>query len=648
MPIQIPGDPFGGGVAANGTQGLKLVDKKPAKYDRYALLQGALQKDAGLVMKKTREMELAQAKEAINNLEQIRQERENDPDHGWKLTQGKNALERESGMSLREEVETGFQQDVAEAMKGVKSQWGRKLVGEYVEKATAAQRQAINRHVLQQEGVYQDAVDNQTLSTAQQMIMADDPKTVAQGIQLAETTCQSVESRKGVPVDRTKFIGPLHTQVVSRMITAGRLSEARAYVKNNRKQIGAQDLQRINAAIEKRKESAAIESMVARDGKIAHPDADGRSTNEVILDIRSMNPDATAEQVQTAAALVIGKRMQVQAAAQREHEAEIGYAYEHIRAGGSLTAFPYFEHLTPEEQKAAQAYENKVRTNSLVTDSRLFYQLSNDDTLARLSWGDLYRQRQYFADDDFDFLVARKQTLANEGKSKAIPQTFNTAGKLPNPSAIKVDAAVKDALIQNNYVARNKVEEKLYGRTLIVLNRIIGDEVRRNGIPAEKVPEYARKRTDQILKERLVFSGVNWKWLPRSMGGDYDGRVADFASGDESLHLSDDLQKIIDAGIQANGIGMPDDNSRWEQLFTISFLPHDPIPGASEMAQVIRALDPDGFNELVQDSITENGAAPTASYVVRAYLANKFVRTQAVAQEQEKQSKKLAEQKEDK
>lgn len=632
MPIQIPGDPFSGGVATNSTQGLKLVDKKPAKYDRYALLQGMFQKDANLVIKKTREMELAQAKEAINNLEQIRQERENDPEHGWKLTQGKNALERESGMSLREEVEAGFQQDVAEAMKGVKSQWGRKLVGAYVEKATAAQRLAINRHVVQQEGVYQDAVDNQTLTTAQQMVMSDDPKTVAQGIQLAETTCESVEARKGIPVDRTKFIGPMHATVVGRMVQAGRLTEARAYVKKNRAQIGADDLHRIDAAIKSREASAALEGMVARDAKTIAPEKDDRSPNKVLLDVRAANPKATAEQVQTVTAKILAKRMQVQAAQQREHEAEVGYAYEHVRNGGSLSDFPYFEHMTEEERKAAQEYENKRSTNSLVTNSALYGRLSDDDALGRISWVDLYNHRKDFTDQDFDFLVARKQTLANEGKSKAIPQTFMTAPKVANPTAIKVDAAVRDALKMNGYVAKDKAHEAIFGRATIVLNRIIADEIRRDGIPTEQVPEYVRKRTDQLLKTRLDFSGSTWSWLPSFMGGDYDATVAGLATGETKLRLDSDLETILDAGINAAGIGMPDDNSRFEQLLTISLLPNDPIPGATEMVQVIRALDPKDFEALVkQYGDLHNNAAPTPSYVVRTYLATKFARTEATA-----------------
>lgn len=640
MPIQIPGDPFAGGVATNSTQGLKLVDKKPAKYDRYALLQGMFQKDANLVIKKTREMELAQAKEAINNLEQIRQERENDPEHGWKQTQGKNALERESGMSLREEVESGFQQDVAEAMKGVKSQWGRKLVGEYVEKATAAQRLAINRHVVQQEGVYQDAVDSQTLTTAQQMVMSDDPKTVAQGIQLAETTCQSVESRKGVPVDRTKFVGPLHATVVGRMVQAGRITEARAYVKKNREQIGADDLGRIDAAIKKREATAALEGMVARDAKTNAPEKDDRSPNKVLLDVRAANPKATAEQVQTVTAKILAKRMQVQAAQQRVHEAEVGCAYEHVRNGGSLSDFPYFEHMTEEERQAAQEYENKVKTNSLVTNSALYYQLSNDDTLARISWIDLYNQRKNFTDQDFDFLVARKQTLANEGKSKAIPQTFMTAKKIASPTAVKIDSYVRDALKMNGYVAKDKAHEALFGRATIVLNRILADEVRRENIPTEQLSEYVRKRTDQLLKTRLDFSGSTWSWLPAVFGGDYDSTVADLASGETKLRLDSDLETILDAGINAAGIGMPDNNSRLEQLLTISLLPNDSIPGAAEMAQAIRALDPKDFETLVkQYGELHNNSAPTPSFIVRAYLANKFARTEATAQAQVQFSK---------
>lgn len=637
MPIQIPGDPFSGGVATNSTQGLKLVDKKPAKYDRYALLQGMFQKDANLVIKKTREMELAQAKEAINNLEQIRQERENDPEHGWKLTQGKNALERESGMSLREEVEAGFQQDVAEAMKGVKSQWGRKLVGEYVEKATAAQRLAINRHVVQQEGVYQDAVDNQTLTTAQQMIMSDDPKTVAQGIQLAETTCASVEARKGIPVDRAKFIGPMHATVVGRMVQAGRLTEARAYVKKNRAQIGAGDLGRIDAAIKAREATAALEGMVARDAKTIAPEKDDRSPNKVLLDVRAANPKATAEQVQTVTAKILAKRMQVQAAQQREHEAEVGYAVEHLRKGGSLSDFPYFEHMTEEERKGLQEYENKAKTNSLVTNSALYYQLSNDDTLARISWTDLYLQRKNFTDQDFDFLVARKQTLANEGKSKAIPQTFMTAPKIANPTAVKIDSLVRDALKMNGYVAKDKAHEAIFGRATIVLNRLLADEIRRDGIPAERIPEYVRRRTDQILKTRLDFSGPSFGWLPAFMGGDYDATVAGLATGETKFRLDSDLETILDAGINAAGIGMPDDNSRFEQLLTISLLPNDPIPGATEMVQAIRALDPKDFEALVkQYGDLHNNAAPTPSYVVRTYLATKFARTEATAQGQKK------------
>lgn len=634
MPIQVPGDPFGGGVATNSTQGLSLVDKKPAKYDRYALLQGLTQKDANLVMKKTREMEVAQAKEAINKLEQIRKERENDPQHGWKLTQGKNALERESGMSLQEEVEAGWNQDVAEALKGVKSQWGRNAVDEYVKNATEAQRQAIGRHVVQQEGVYQDAVDNQSLSTAQQMIMADDPKTVAQGLQLAEATCASVESRKGVPVDRTKIIGPMHTTIVGRMVQAGRISEARAYVKKHRDQIGATDLGRIDTAIKAHLKVDEIDSMVRADEKANAPLDDTRSPNQIILDIRKQNPNATPEQVQTAAAKVIAKRFQIQAAQQREHEAEIGAAVEHITAGGSISDFSFFDHLTEEEQKNLQEYENKRSTNSLVTNSALYYRLSNDDALSRISWTDLYNQRKNFSDKDFDFLVARKQTLANEGRSKAIPQTFMTAPKAVSPSSIKVDSYVRDALKMNGYVAKDKAHEAIFGRVSLVLNRIIGEEVRREGIPPEQVAEYTRKRTDQLLKTRISLS--NTGWLSSLFETTSEAVVAGIATGETKLSINSDLEAILDAGINARGIGMPSVEARFEQLLDVLLFPNDPIPGAAEMAQAIHALDPTGYRELVEQFTERNHAAPTPSVVVQTYVSNKYARKESIAQKQAK------------
>lgn len=639
MPIQIPGDPFGGSTATNDVQGLKLVDKKPAKYDKYTLISGALQGVAQTVQKKTREMELAQVKEAVNNLEQIRQQRENDPERGWKFAQGKNALERESGKSLRDEVEEGWNLDVQEAMKGVKSSWGRKALNDYVKRATETQRQAIDKHVLQQQTAYQTAVDEQTMGTAQQMIMADDPKTVAQGLQLAETTCASVEQRTGIPVDRTKFLGPMHTTVVGRMVQAGRISEARAYVKKNRGQIGAEDLGRIDQAIKNRQASAAIESMAAADEKANKPETDDRSPNQVILDIRAQNPKATPEQVQATAAKVIANRMQVQAVRQREHEAELGYAYEHVRNGGSLEDFPYFEHMTEAERKAAQDYENKKNTNSLTTNSALYHRLSEDDALGRISWSDLYGHRKDFTDQDFDFLVARKQTLANEGKSQAIPQTFMTAPKAVQPTAFKVDAAVRDALKMNGYVAKDKAHEAIFGRANIVINRIIGDEVRRLGIPEEQVPEYARKRTDQLLKTRLSFTGPAWGWLPAFAGGDYSSAIAALATGETKLRLGSDVERILDAGINAAGIGMPDENSRLEQLLTISLLPSDPIPGASDMAQVIYTTDRTAYEDIVTQVTDIKGFAPNPSQIVRIYLAQKYARTDEVAKAQAEFSK---------
>lgn len=259
MAIQVPGNPFSGDVAIGDTRGLKTVDAPKTKYNKYALLSGLTQGAAKAVEDWQEQIAQTQAKDAINQAEQIRQERANDPERGWRAATGKNALERDSGMSLVDETEAGWDQDVKEIRSKINGR-AQRIFDKYEENARLQQRYDIQKHVLRQQSVYETAVAEQTLNTAAQMIVSDDPKTIEQGFLLAESTLKEREAKTGVPIDRSETLGPMHAVVIGNMIDAGNVAGAKKRFAAVKSQMRAEDQLRYKAALKVAESTQRIKS----------------------------------------------------------------------------------------------------------------------------------------------------------------------------------------------------------------------------------------------------------------------------------------------------------------------------------------------------------------------------------------------------
>lgn len=259
MAIQVPGNPFAGDVDISDTRGLRTVDAPATKYNKYSLTSGLAQNTAAAVEKWQDEISATQAKDAINQAEQIRQERANDPERGWRAATGKNALERDSGMSLVDETEAGWDQDVKDIRSKLNTK-AAKLFDKYEQNARLQQRYDIQRHVLKQQGVYETAVAEQTLNTAGQMIVSDDPKTIEQGFMLAESTLKEREAKTGVPIDRSETLGPMHLVVLGNMIDAGNVAGAKKRFQAVKGQMRAEDQIKYKAALKVAESTQRVKS----------------------------------------------------------------------------------------------------------------------------------------------------------------------------------------------------------------------------------------------------------------------------------------------------------------------------------------------------------------------------------------------------
>lgn len=259
MAIQVPGNPFSGDVAIGDTRGLKTVDAPKTKYNKYALLSGLTQGAAKAVEDWQEQIAQTQAKDAINQAEQIRQERANDPERGWRTATGKNALERDSGMSLVDETEAGWDQDVKEIRSKINGR-AQRIFDKYEENARLQQRYDIQKHVLRQQSVYETAVAEQTLNTASQMIVSDDPKTIEQGFLLAESTLKEREAKTGIPIDRSETLGPMHAVVLGNMIDAGNVAGAKKRFAAVKGQMRAEDQLKYKAALKVAESTQRIKS----------------------------------------------------------------------------------------------------------------------------------------------------------------------------------------------------------------------------------------------------------------------------------------------------------------------------------------------------------------------------------------------------
>lgn len=259
MPIQIPGNPYDVKVQpVADSKSMGLVDAPKTKFGMSQAIVGLVNRGNNAMNKWQAEVDQTRAKEAINEAERIRDERANTPDKGWRFQLGKDAVTRDSGMSLSEEVDKGWQEDVKQIRAGLNHRQAA-YFDKYVETATEKQRQQVNLHMIKQQAEYEKAVDQLALGHAARLTQSTDPRERDAGFIMIRSYGKQYEAKYGLPFDSVGALSPLHATAAGNLIDAGDLRGADEYVKANRAEMSPDDVKKVDKVLGIAREDAAIE-----------------------------------------------------------------------------------------------------------------------------------------------------------------------------------------------------------------------------------------------------------------------------------------------------------------------------------------------------------------------------------------------------
>ena len=168
MKIPTAGNPFSVGVAQRSVEGLMTNKGTSVAKARYTEFEKQ-------VDKWNAEQDELAANDLINQIEANDEKLKSE----YSQLQGKNAVQHESGKSLQE-VSSTARKDFFDSLNiGAYSPAVRKKVMAYNQAKENYFRRDINRHVIRQQAVYQESVDQENFANATRMALSEDPTTYA-------------------------------------------------------------------------------------------------------------------------------------------------------------------------------------------------------------------------------------------------------------------------------------------------------------------------------------------------------------------------------------------------------------------------------------------------------------------------------------
>lgn len=231
MAMKIPssGNPFGVAAEVQSTREMGLVKAPEPEFSEAGLakqLGQAGDKILAAAQKWQEEQDNTRLDDFSNQLKSLESDLTYNEETGYARQLGKNALERESGRTLADEVQDRFTEEGRKLMANM-SPRVRRRAQELFDATSVTLNNNVNRHVFAQSIEWRKSVTQETLARASAMTQSDDLEERLSGFAIAREATKRRAHDLGLEVDLTATVGKSHVELLSRMIDEGRLDEAK-------------------------------------------------------------------------------------------------------------------------------------------------------------------------------------------------------------------------------------------------------------------------------------------------------------------------------------------------------------------------------------------------------------------------------------
>lgn len=529
MALKVPGNPFDVSVQVGSTQGVGMYEAPETPYSQKNALAGLEQKtgEFGKQLEAWQaEIDETRVKDWANQLEKTRMDLRDNPETGYKTLKGDNALDPEDGVSLLDKYGGKLDASYQELRKKASNPRQKAALDNFYRDLKFRNDTEMQTYLVGEFESKRAAVEQDTLRLASTKAVSSDEREAAEGEYAMRNALDAMEKRMGVPIDRQKYLSPIHTARLNKLIDDDLdYAAAKAYLERNRSELTP-------AAI-KTTEAALLELKNADDGRAAATSILSKyrdSKSKALAAVYALPAD-----IRKNAETLVSKYFTIVESAEKERKRELTRAIWSAVYGGHDPDPSMMAELRQIDPKGANAVDSArlkaakgetVSIDDAETLNRLT-QLQEDDPVA-------------FAELEMTQFVG---TLTNG--------TIN--------SLIKAQAKVGDQT-RKDFIAEAVTEAKARGVKTADLSKFkiaagnVYDDLSANG-PLDKTAREGAIRTLFIGRRDSWFSfGKAPLW--KEVGGESGMTISDATKNGWVVSVDDD--ELIKVGVRA-GIGLTED-----------------------------------------------------------------------------------------
>ncbi len=248
--IQVPGNPFAGGVSHNATNGLgKLHEMPETKWGKGKLFAGMAEDIAGAVDKWQKETDAAIVQDAVNQTKNELEDLKTNQKDGWANQLGGNAVNRPEGQSLTEEYSNRGKKVFENRRGQLHTLRQKQMYDAYAQAAGQKLTSELQAHTVKQQAVFEKATHAATFNSSVEDILSGDPEKMRSGYMVALTELQWQADRSGLPVDVHNTLGKVNAMVVEGFIDGKNPEGAANWVKAHRDDMSESQLKKAEGLI---------------------------------------------------------------------------------------------------------------------------------------------------------------------------------------------------------------------------------------------------------------------------------------------------------------------------------------------------------------------------------------------------------------
>ena len=288
MAMKIPsGNPFGVNITPQSTQQMGLVAMPETDYspDKVAAkLDQAGDQITKSALAWQQEQNNTRVQMFSNDIKELANDLETNPNTGFANLQGRNATERPGGKDMPTEVIEQFDARVQALMQHM-SPAARKAAQQVADATRANLQFKANKHLIEQSAVVKQHENLRSLNAAMIDSQSDDAETRNSGFYVGRLLTEQMAREKGVwPPDYSKTLGVMHGTRIETLVDGSRIDEAKEWLKANKHEMSADQYKAAKDLIEKgadNKKAADLSSKII---------ASGKSDAEMIRSVEEVDP----------------------------------------------------------------------------------------------------------------------------------------------------------------------------------------------------------------------------------------------------------------------------------------------------------------------------------------------------------------------